>query len=114
ERLRREAKSVAVAVNKSEGVAGEIAAAEFHALGLAPPVGIAALHGHGIDELLDAVLAPFPAAADDGDAGPQGPKVAVIGRPNVGKSTLINRLLGANRLVTSPEPGTTRDSILVP
>ena len=60
ERLRRESKPVVIAVNKSEGVLGEIAAAEFHALGLARPFGIAALHGQGVDELLDAVLEPFP------------------------------------------------------
>ena len=107
ERLRRETDKVAaIAVNKAEGVLGEIAAAEFHALGLGPVVGVSALHGSGVDELLDTVLAPL--------AEEHGPKVAVIGRPNVGKSTLINRLLGANRLITSEEPGTTRDSILVP
>ena len=113
ERLRRTAKPIAVAVNKAEGVAAEIAEAEFHALGLGAPIGIAALHGHGIDRLLSTVLAPFPAADEDAEAQ-LGPKLAVIGRPNVGKSTLINRLLGTNRLITSPEPGTTRDSILVP
>jgi GTPase len=113
ERLRRESKPVVIAVNKAEGVLGEIAAAEFHALGLAEPFGIAALHGQGVAELLDAVLAPFPAADEPLDEE-LGPKIAVIGRPNVGKSTLINRLLGTNRLITSPEPGTTRDSVLVP
>ena len=116
ERLRRASKPVVIAVNKSEGVPGEIAEAEFHRVGLGAPVGISATHGQGVDALLLAALAPFP---DSGDADPtaeteHGPKVAVIGRPNVGKSTLINRLLGEDRLITSPEPGTTRDSIDVP
>ncbi|HZF29917.1 MAG TPA: ribosome biogenesis GTPase Der [Gammaproteobacteria bacterium] len=113
EHLRRKAKTVAIAVNKAEGVAGEMAEAEFHALGLGSPIRIAALHGQGIDELVETVVGPLLAAEDEGAAGLEGPKVAVIGRPNVGKSTLINRLVGSNRLVTSPEPGTTRDSVLV-
>jgi GTPase len=112
ELLRRKAKLVAIAVNKAEGTLGELAEAEFHGLGLGTPIGISALHGHGIDRLLDAVGATAEVVSDE-ELALEGPKVAVIGRPNVGKSTLINRLLGANRLVTSPEPGTTRDSVLV-
>jgi GTP-binding protein len=115
ERLRRTAKPVVIAVNKSEGVPGELAEAEFHPLGLGAPVGISATHGQGVEALMLAALAPFPpddeATAADAELGP---RVAVIGRPNVGKSTLINRLLGEDRLITSPEPGTTRDSIHVP
>ena len=114
--MRRESKPVVIAVNKAEGVAGELAEAEFHVMGLGAPVRISAAHGQGIDELLSTALASFPAgdAADAATETEEGPKVAVIGRPNVGKSTLINRLLGENRLITSPEPGTTRDSINVP
>ena len=103
-----------IAVNKAEGVPGEIAEAEFHALGLGAPVGMSATHGQGVDELLATALASFPADDDAVVPDELGPKVAVIGRPNVGKSTLINRLLGENRLITSAEPGTTRDSIHVP
>jgi len=117
ERLRRVAKPVVIAVNKAEGVPGEIAEAEFHGLGLGAPVGISATHGQGVEALMRAALAPFPAGDEAAEAAleaERGPKIAVIGRPNVGKSTLINRLLGENRLITSPEPGTTRDSIHVP
>jgi GTP-binding protein len=121
ERLRRVAKPVVIAVNKAEGVLGEIAEAEFHALGLGAPIGISATHGQGVEALMRAALAPFPAGDDAANAAAEaaleaelGPKVAVVGRPNVGKSTLINRLLGENRLITSPEPGTTRDSVHVP
>jgi GTPase len=116
ERLRRAAKPVVVAVNKAEGVPGELAEAEFHALGLGVPVGIAALNGQGVERLLEQVLGPFAGAPDEEapTTDLEGPKLAVIGRPNVGKSTLVNRLIGSNRLITSPEPGTTRDSVFVP
>jgi GTP-binding protein len=111
-KLHRSGKPVTVAVNKAEGVAAEIAEAEFHRLGLGAPVAIAALHARGLDALLERVLAPLALSEAPEDEGSR-PKVAIIGRPNVGKSTLINRLIGSERLVTSPEPGTTRDSILV-
>jgi GTP-binding protein len=111
--LRRSGKPVTVAVNKSEGVAGDVAVAEFHRLGFGDPASVAAIHAQGIRQLLERVLEPFELSESQPDDD-RVPKVAVIGRPNVGKSTLINRLIGSDRLVTSPEPGTTRDSILVP
>src|SRR5690606_30087732 len=114
ERLRRSGKRVAVAVNKAEGVEPALAGADFFRLGFGTPFAISALHGQGVDALIEAVLAPFEPGEADEIAEVEGPKVAVIGRPNVGKSTLINRLIGDERLVTSDEPGTTRDSIVVP
>ena len=113
--LRKSGKAVTIAVNKSEGVSPDLAAADFHELGLGEPVSIAALHGQGVRALLERVLEPFAVEQESDQPDIEaGPKLAVIGRPNVGKSTLINRLLGAERLITSPEPGTTRDSVLVP
>jgi GTP-binding protein len=114
ERLRRSGKPVTVAVNKSEGIAPEIAAAEFHRLGLGQPAVIAARHGQGVSRLIGQVLAPFERHAVAPAEEESLPRLAVAGRPNVGKSTLINRLIGSDRLVTSPKPGTTRDSIVVP
>jgi GTP-binding protein len=113
EKLRRAGKPVTIAVNKAEGVLAEVAEAEFHRMGLGAPVGISAAHGEGLALLLEQALAPFTLGEVAEDATER-PKIAVIGRPNVGKSTLINRLIGDDRLVTSPEPGTTRDSIVVP
>ena len=114
EALRRAGKPVTLAVNKSEGIQPALAAAEFFSLGLGDPIAIAARHGQGVERLITRVLADFdlePASEREPD---DRPKLAVVGRPNVGKSTLINRLTGNDRLVTSPVPGTTRDSIVVP
>ncbi len=116
---RLQAKRVWLVVNKAEGVEPDMAAAEFHALGLGEPVAISAAHGDRVTALMDEVLAPFlqaeqrPAleAAPDDEAAL---RVAVIGRPNVGKSTLVNRLIGEERLLVFDEPGTTRDSVAVP
>ncbi len=113
--LRALGKPVVVAVNKAEGVPPAVAEAEFHQLGFGEPVGIAALHGQGLERLMERVLEPLPPAEVPAEeAEDERPKLAVIGRPNVGKSTLINRLIGSERLVTSAVPGTTRDSVLVP
>jgi GTP-binding protein len=111
--LRRSGKPVTLALNKAEGLHAEIAAADFHSLGLGAPIAIAASHGQGCETLMEHVLAGFeaqpPQQEDDGAI-----RIAVIGRPNVGKSTLVNRLLGEERVIASEQPGTTRDSILVP
>jgi GTP-binding protein len=111
--LRRAGKPVVLAVNKSEGREPEIAGLEFHALGFGVPVAIAAAHVNGIDELMDTVLADV-SVATEANTDRSAARVAVVGRPNVGKSTLINRFLGEERLVAHDEPGTTRDAIFVP
>src|SRR5690606_16162251 len=117
ELARRHARSVHLVVNKTEGLDAEVAAAEFHALGLGRPLAISAAHGDRVADLMAEVLAPF---AETGATGPEQEaaedalRVAVIGRPNVGKSTLVNRLLGEERLLVYDEPGTTRDAVAVP
>jgi len=112
--LRRMGKTVHLAVNKVEGMRPEMVTAEFHALGLGMPFAIASAHGDGIAAMMDALLTPLPPDADAAHEPGERIHVAVIGRPNVGKSTLINRLLGEERLVTFDQPGTTRDSVFVP
>lgn len=127
---RRANKPVVLVANKSEGKAGEAGAMESYALGLGDPIPISAEHGEGLSDLYDAlrVLMPDPTVADEEEDDPDAfenvdgddetlstrpIRVAVLGRPNAGKSTLINRLLGEERLLTSAEAGTTRDSIAV-
>ena len=112
--LRRSGKPVILAVNKAEGLETGMAGADFHSIGLGEPIAIAATHGMGCEELMDIVLAGFPPAPSEDENEDGRIRIAVIGRPNVGKSTLINRLIGDERLITSEVAGTTRDSILVP
>ncbi len=119
DRLRRLGKPVLLAVNKTDGVDHRVAVAEFHAMGLGEPHAIAAIHGRGVERLMTEVFARLPRVTDHAedripDEEDGGIRVAVVGRPNVGKSTLINRMLGEERVVVYDRPGTTRDSIFVP
>ncbi len=113
EKLRRHA-HVWLAVNKAEGMQPDTAAAEFHELGIGAPAAVSAAHGEGVRELLEAVLAPFPPDAEPDEAAEKHARVAIVGRPNVGKSTLINALVGEERVIAFDQPGTTRDPIEVP
>ncbi len=113
--LRSVSKKVFLAVNKAEGMVDSPLLAEFHELGIGEPHPVSAAHGQGIRSLLDAVLAGFE-PDEEMEPTPDGAptKLAVAGRPNVGKSTLINTWLGEERLIAFDQPGTTRDAISVP
>ncbi len=113
-RLRRSGKSVVLAVNKCEGLEPHQAGAEFHALGMGTPWLIAAAHGSGIAELMQHAATRLPEIEAAAPAEGHGIKIAVAGRPNVGKSTLVNCLLGEERVLVYDAPGTTRDSIHIP
>ena len=114
--LRRRHVPIILAVNKCEGGAGEGGIAEGHALGLGQPIPISAEHGEGLADLYDA-LSPFDSETSQGASSTAGAndvlRLAIVGRPNVGKSTLLNRLVGEARVITGAEPGLTRDSIAV-
>ncbi len=115
DRLRRTGKPLLLVVNKTDGTHKEAVVADFFSLGLGDPAPIAAAHGNGVRVLIEHALTLCPEsedeiAAEDDDSI----RVAMIGRPNVGKSTLVNRMLGEERVVAFDQPGTTRDSIFIP
>ena len=109
--LQRLGKPVSLAVNKIDTAAREILANEFYGLGIADVFPLSAEHGIGVDALLDHVTAGFPKDAEPEAPGPENIKIAIIGRPNVGKSTLLNALTGQERAIVSPVAGTTRDAV---
>ena len=114
QQLRKANKPVLPVINKIDGVDANLAGSEFHAIGLGEPTSIAAVHGRGVVELLRRIDVLLPKTEASSEEKPQGIAIAVIGRPNVGKSTLVNRLLGEERVVVFDQPGTTRDSIYIP
>jgi GTP-binding protein len=118
ELVRKNADKTFLVVNKAEGLDTVIAGAEFHALGIGEPLVISATHGDRVNALMDLVLADFDDAEEEPlpsyDDDEHALRIAVVGRPNVGKSTLINRIIGEERLVVFDQPGTTRDSVSVP
>jgi GTP-binding protein len=111
-KLRKVNRPVVVAVNKSEGMTRGVVVADFHELGLGEPLAISATHGEGVRHLVEQVLEPYPEPSDEEEKDDV-LKVAIVGRPNVGKSTMINALLGEERVIAFDLPGTTRDSIYV-
>jgi GTPase len=113
--LRRQDKPILLAVNKTDGVDESAAMAEFSTLGFSAPLALASSHGRGVPALVEAIQADLPAIDPDAitEDPQEGIRVAIIGRPNVGKSTLVNRLLGEERVIVSDVAGTTRDSIRV-
>jgi GTP-binding protein len=113
ERLRRARCPVLLAVNKTEGMNRAVVTAEFHELGLGEPLAISGAHGDGVADLVAEALADFPETETSTEEEFGIPKIALVGRPNVGKSTLVNALVGEERVIAFDQPGTTRDSIYV-
>lgn len=112
--LRQKGRDFHLVVNKIDGRDHDVAVSDFHALGVGSIHAIAAAHGRGVRDLIEEVLEPFPVQEEGDDAlDESGTRVAVVGRPNVGKSTLVNRILGEDRVVVYDEPGTTRDSVYI-
>lgn len=110
ERVRRRGRPALLVVNKADRPRDEQGLGDFYALGVGEPVPVSALHGRGAGDLLDLVLRRLPEPEREA-GGPEGIRIAVLGRPNVGKSSIVNRLLGAERMVVDEAAGTTRDAV---
>ncbi len=110
--LRQSARKIYLVVNKTEGIAASLATSEFQELALGSPIAISAKRGDGIERLITEVMAAYSEVNDEDDQ--HTPRIAIVGRPNVGKSTLTNKLVGAHRVIVSNIPGTTRDSVRIP
>jgi GTP-binding protein len=108
--LRHSRKPIFLIANKIDEPGREMDALEFHRLGLGDPIPLSAVHGHGTGDLLDAIVARLPGSGPP-EAGEDAIRVAILGRPNAGKSSLLNALLGEERVIVSEQPGTTRDAI---
>jgi GTP-binding protein len=114
EQLRKTGKPILLLVNKAEGMARARVTAEFFELGLGEPLPISSAHGDNVAEVVEIALENFPPeAAEEEDGREHPPKLAIVGRPNVGKSTLVNAILGEQRVIAFDQPGTTRDSIYI-
>jgi GTP-binding protein len=109
DQLRRSGKPVVLVANKADNLKRELDAVEFYRFGLGEPCIVSAVHGNGTGDLLDLIVARLPAAPPAPES--EEPKIAIVGRPNVGKSSLVNALTGENRAIVSEIPGTTRDAI---
>jgi GTP-binding protein len=112
--LRRTDKPVLLAVNKADNQKRRAEAVDFYTLGLSDPIPVSALHGTGTGDLLDAIVEALPPAHVEDEIEDDTIKIAILGRPNVGKSSLLNKLLGEERVIVSEVPGTTRDAIDTP
>src|SRR5215475_1222003 len=108
--LRHSRKPIFLIANKIDEPGREAEAFEFHRIGLGDPIPVSAVHGHGTGDLLDAIVARLPGGGP-AEASEEAIRVAILGRPNVGKSSLLNALLGEERVIVSEQPGTTRDAI---
>ena len=109
--LHRLGRPVLLVANKAEGRSARSSVLEAYSLGLGEPLAVSAEHGEGISELMSEIADRLPEAEEEPDGGERPLQLAIVGRPNVGKSTLLNRLIGEERMITGPEPGLTRDAV---